>query len=598
MIATGPIGRDPAQRLARQELSRAVYHQTSIRRVIEEHVLAFLGSVFANASRVTPGGWWTLVALASLAVLACAVIAVRLGPLARSARRTAALHEPGARPLTAAQLRDDAEASAAAGDYGTAVLQRLRAIAAGCEERGILAPQAGRTADELARQAGLAFPDHAGGLAAAARLFDRVRYGGGTGTRDGYELLHDLDLTLARLAARPAAGAGPAGYATVADDGMTKTTDTISRWRWPAVAALAVIAAGAVIALLQPPPATAVLDPNGTGSAGGRALADLLTARGQHVFRTEVPGGAAAASRAVELVTSPGLLSQAQLALAGKFPGDILLVGPDQRALRALAPAVRIAGADSIQVVKPACALRQAAISGDVYLGGAALRTANQAARRCYPGSSGYGLIRYADGTRTISVLGASAPLTNGYLGERGDAALAMNLLANATEIVWLVPSPGNAPPPRGSGTGNGNGSGASSFFGLVPWPVYLIAIQLAIAVLLAAAWRARRLGPLVAERLPVIVQAAETVEGHGRLYQSLRARDGAAAKLRAAARSGIARVTDAGTAARPDAIAARTGQSPAEVAGLLDGPPPKTDEALVTLATELDTLMRKIRQS
>lgn len=214
MIAIGPIGRDPAQRLARQELSKAVYHRTSFQRFIAEHVIAFLRSLFANASRVTPGGWWTVVALASIAVLAGAVITMRLGPVARSARRAAGLHDPGARPLTAAQLREQAEASAAGADYGTAILQRLRAIAACCGERGILMPQAGRTADELARQAGLAFPDHADGLAAAARLFDRVRYGGDTGTREGYALLRDLDLTLA--AARPVVDAGPADYATVA----------------------------------------------------------------------------------------------------------------------------------------------------------------------------------------------------------------------------------------------------------------------------------------------------------------------------------------------------------------------------------------------
>jgi hypothetical protein len=103
------------------------------------------------------------------------------------------------RRLTAAELRDAAASSATAGDYGTAILQCLRAISAGCEERGILTPEAGRTADELAKQAGLAFPDHAGGLAAAARLFDQVRYGGDAGTPDGYQLLRDLDVTLAKL---------------------------------------------------------------------------------------------------------------------------------------------------------------------------------------------------------------------------------------------------------------------------------------------------------------------------------------------------------------------------------------------------------------
>jgi hypothetical protein len=198
VIATGPIGRAPAQRLAREELSKAVYHQTSIPQLVSHYIGLFLERVFSDASRVTPGGWWTVVALAGLAVLIGAVIVIRLGPLARTARRTAALLEPGAGPLTAGQLRELAAASATEADYGTAILQRLRAIGADCEERGILVQDAGRTADELAAQAGRAFPGHAAGLVVAARLFDQVRYGGGSGTRDGYELLRDLDDALTR----------------------------------------------------------------------------------------------------------------------------------------------------------------------------------------------------------------------------------------------------------------------------------------------------------------------------------------------------------------------------------------------------------------
>ena len=55
----------------------------------------------------------------------------------------------------------------------------------------------------------------------------------------------------------------------------------------------------------------------------------------------------------------------------------------------------------------------------------------------------------------------------------------------------------------------------------------------------LLALWQARRLGPVVAERLPVVVRAAETVEGRGRLYRARRARDRAAAALRAASSTG-----------------------------------------------------------
>jgi len=211
VIAAGPIGRDPAQRLARDELSRAIYHQHSISQAVGHFLLSLLDRFFGAASHVTPGGWWTVVALVALVVAACAAVAVRLGPLAGSARGAGPARDLSSRGLTARQLRDAAAASAAAGDYSTAILQRLRAIVASCEERGVLAPDAGRTADELATQAGARFPGQGADLAAAARLFDQIRYGDGTGTRDGYTRLCDLDDTLTALRPEPLPGQAPAG---------------------------------------------------------------------------------------------------------------------------------------------------------------------------------------------------------------------------------------------------------------------------------------------------------------------------------------------------------------------------------------------------
>jgi|HubBroStandDraft_6_1064221.scaffolds.fasta_scaffold55437_2 hypothetical protein len=368
---------------------------------------------------------------------------------------------------------------------------------------------------------------------------------------------------------------------------MSWASHGIRRWRLPALLGAGLLAAGVVIALLQPSPA-GYLDPSGTDSTGGHALADLVAARGQQVLRTSAPASASAGPGALELVTSPGLLSTAQLAQVARFDGDILLVAPDAAALRAIAPAIRIVGAEPGVVVRPQCAARPATVAGDAYLDGAVLRTGDPTAQSCYPGDGGYFLIRYTDGTRTVTVLGSSAPLTNQFLADRGDAALCLNLLGTASRIIWLVPS--------SSAQAVAAQSRQRSFFSLVPWPAYLIAIQLCVAALLAAAWRARRLGPLVAERLPVIVRAAETVEGHGRLYQARRARDRAAGELRAAARDRIARLT--GSDVRAEAIAARAGQTPEKVASLLHGPPPATDRALVTLAADLDTLEQKIRQS
>lgn len=215
MIAVGPIGRAPAQRLARDELSRAIYHQHSLPQAVGHFVLSLLQHLFSAVSRAAPGGWWTVVALAALAAVAGAAVAVRVGPLARSARGAGPARDPGTRALTARELRDASAASAADGDYGNAILGRLRAIVASCEERGILAPDAGRTADELAAQAGARFPGHRAGLAAAARLFDQIRYGDGVGTLEGYERLRDLDAALAALQPEPVAGQQAAGARAV-----------------------------------------------------------------------------------------------------------------------------------------------------------------------------------------------------------------------------------------------------------------------------------------------------------------------------------------------------------------------------------------------
>lgn len=199
------IGRQAAQRQARAELSKGIYHHHKpLLAQILDAITRWLGRLFHQANTAAPGGWWGVVALLVLLVLVIAVIGHRIGPVART-RRRAQEQVRGAHVSTARELRDSAATLAASGDYSGAICQAVRAIAAELGERTVLPPRAGRTADEFAAEAGQAMPQHAAGLHAAARLFDEIRYGYRVGSRQGYERLRELDSAVQASAARPAA---------------------------------------------------------------------------------------------------------------------------------------------------------------------------------------------------------------------------------------------------------------------------------------------------------------------------------------------------------------------------------------------------------
>ena len=95
------------------------------------------------------------------------------------------------------------------------------------------------------------------------------------------------------------------------------------------------------------------------------------------------------------------------------------------------------------------------------------------------------------------------------------------------------------------------------------------------------------------------VVRAAETTEGHGRLYQSRHARAQAAEALRGAVRSRLGRAAGLPPGAGQDAVLAalaqRAGTGTAQISGLLYGPAPRTDQALLALARDLDQLEREV---
>lgn len=406
---------------------------------------------------------------------------------------------------------------------------------------------------------------------------------------------------------------GPAGQPTSRPVSASGAT-VWRRWRVPLALAAVILLGGTVVALLQPGPAsTAYLDPQSITSAGAHAITDILADRGYSVSRQITPAGAQAAARAAGpadttlVVTSPGLLTGPQLASLARSADDLVVIGPDRAALSVLAPGSSLHGVGPVQPLQPGCGLQAARLAGNADLGGALLSVApapGQQATLCYPERGYATLVQYAAGGRLITLLGSGNALTNGSLARLGNAALALDLLSSRRHLVWLVPPPGPRPgiaglPGGGGGGGGGSAGGHESILHLFPWPAELVAMQLGVALVLAALWRVRRLGPLVPEPLPVVVRASETVEGQAGLYRSRRARDRAAAALRTAM---LARTLPAlglaPDAAPPEvlaAVGARSASPPARIEAILFGPPPADDAGLVALADDLDALDREV---
>ncbi|MEW1635880.1 DUF4129 domain-containing protein [Streptomyces sp. NPDC093801] len=191
-------GREAAREAAERELAKPIYHQDEpglFQRALDRF-WEWLGEFFDRAAGATPGGGLGLLAIALVVVLAAAALWWRLGKPGRTARGGGTLFDEG--PRSAADHRAAADAHAAAGRWNDAVRERMRAVVRSLEERTLLDPRPGRTADEAAAEAARSLPGHADGLRAAARAFDDVTYGGRTADPDTYARLRTLDLTLER----------------------------------------------------------------------------------------------------------------------------------------------------------------------------------------------------------------------------------------------------------------------------------------------------------------------------------------------------------------------------------------------------------------
>ncbi|RSD21785.1 DUF4350 domain-containing protein [Amycolatopsis eburnea] len=359
--------------------------------------------------------------------------------------------------------------------------------------------------------------------------------------------------------------------------------------RIPLALVVLVFAAGALLLLGRGEQTHGALEPGSYEPGGAHALAKLLRDQGVDIrtAHTMAEADDVAGENATLLVTQPDLVPAKRLDALRERSADVVLVTPGTLTLQDSLPLVRREGDSEVGPLSPQCTVAAAVAAGDVTLGGTGY--ASPGARSCYPGEDGGGtLLQLADAGGTTTLLGSAAPLTNSRLAEQGNAALALRLLGAHPRLVWYLPSV----------TDPGLDASRKSIFDLIPAGWYYGAAQAGIAVVLLALWRARRLGPVVTEPLPIVVRAAETAEGRARLYRRAKAADHAGETLRKAARTRLRTALGLPRDAEPAALVAsvgeRTGRAANDVGAVLYGPPVTGDAELVRLAGELDRVERE----
>jgi len=209
----------------------------------------------------------------------------------------------------------------------------------------------------------------------------------------------------------------------------------------------------------------------------------------------------------------------------------------------------------------------------------------------CVDNGSGDAYIVASDrGEGTVVAVGGAGMMVNAALAEGENAPVVSALVAPQEGSRLLVLEPG---PLAGSSTGR------RSLRELVPAGVWRAILQLAVAFVVYAVWRSRRLGRPVPEPAPSPIAGSELVAAVGTLLDRSRSPGHAADLLRRDLRRflgdhlGIPPDTPADVLA---AVAAeRTGVDQAALQAALGGPPVTDDQELAALAATIDRIREEV---
>ena len=363
------------------------------------------------------------------------------------------------------------------------------------------------------------------------------------------------------------------------------------RWRAPLGVVIFLVLAAVLLAIVSGGSASRPLDPADPSPDGGRALAQLVRDRGVDVVAVHDVIGSSVPVGSTVFVPDPTSLTRADLHFLAVRTKMLVVIAPTDRELRALdVVATPLPHAAETGKLPARCGYPAAAVAGTIQYDGDTY-AAPAAQHECYSNGAAAGLFVDDTGAGEVVVLGSARTFSNDWLDNEGDAALGLGLLSSSDHLLWVVPRPPTQAPADNRSKG---------LLDLLPDRILWAALELLIAVALLALWRARRIGPVVVEPLPVVVRATETVEGRARLLHAARARDTAGAALRSATaerlRDRLGLAADAPAPAVVESVARHSGWRAADVEQVLYGPPPTDDVDLLRLSRELDQLDRAVR--
>jgi hypothetical protein len=366
----------------------------------------------------------------------------------------------------------------------------------------------------------------------------------------------------------------------------------VGRHRSSLLIGLALVAAIAIAIVLGTGAQTSTpMDPDNPGPSGARALArvlgdegvDVQVARGADELEAiDVDGGTSV------VVVLPEYLGTSTIERLREHTGQahtVIVVGAGPGVADALG---ELGGGASIPLDEG-----RASACDDPRFDGLTLEVDFTTLYRqgdCFDGKAGAIVTEPADG---LLLFGADQALTNDQILRADNAAVALRMLGQDERLVWYVPSIDDLV-----------GDDGVSLQTLLPrWvrPGLALIVIVMVTVIL---WRARRLGALATEPLPVVVRAVETTRSLGRLYRRSGDRDHAAESLRRAARSRLAERLRLGSTTPPDVlareVARRTGRTEEDVVSVLGpaGVVPSSDRDLITLARQLTELDREVRRT